>query len=111
MFLLLSALREYAGSGQAEWRQYHKHSLRPPWTAPSTGAYATAYQDVLWALYDSNPEYFAGVLGSDYITDAERDNAVYWLRAPLAWADGREEPLSDNAVRQRLGLPTDAEDL
>ena len=37
------------------------------------GAYATAYQDVLWALYDSNPEYFAGVLGSDYITDAERN--------------------------------------
>lgn len=108
MFSLLSALREYAGSGQAEWRQYH-NILSVPVDSAIDGAYATAYQDVLWALYDSNPEYFAGVLGSDYITDAERDNAVYWLRAPLAWADGREEPLSDNAVRQRLGLPTDAE--
>ena len=107
MFSLLSALREYAGSGQAEWRQYH-NILSVPVDSAIDGAYATAYQDVLWALYDSNPEYFAGVLGSDYITDAERDNAVYWLRAPLAWADGREEPLSDNAVRQRLGLPTDA---
>ena len=108
MFSLLSALREYAGSGQAEWRQYH-NILSVPVDSAIDGAYATAYQDVLWALYDSNPEYFAGVLGSDYITDAERNNAVYWLRAPLAWADGREEPLSDNAVRQRLGLPTDAE--
>ena len=108
MFSLLSALREYAGSGQAEWRQYH-NILSVPVDSAIDGAYATAYQDVLWALYDSNPEYFAGVLGSDYITDAERDNAVYWLWAPLAWADGREEPLSDNAVRQRLGLPTDAE--
>ena len=108
MFSLLSALQEYAGSGQAEWRQYH-NILSVPVDSAIDGAYATAYQDVLWALYDSNPEYFAGVLGSNYITDAERDNAVYWLRAPLAWADGREEPLSDNAVRQRLGLPTDAE--
>ena len=107
MFSLLSALREYAGSGQADWGQYH-NILSVPVDSAIDGAYATAYQDVLWALYDSNPEYFAGVLGSDYITDAERDNAVYWLRAPLAWADGREEPLSDNAVRQRLGLPTDA---
>ena len=108
MFSLLSALREYAGSGQADWGQYH-NILSVPVDSAIDGAYATAYQDVLWALYDSNPEYFAGVLGSDYITDAERNNAVYWLRAPLAWADGREEPLSDNAVRQRLGLPTDAE--
>ena len=108
MFSLLSALQEYAGSGQADWGQYH-NILSVPVDSAIDGAYATAYQDVLWALYDSNPEYFAGVLGSDYITDAERDNAVYWLRAPLAWADGREEPLSDNAVRQRLGLPTDAE--
>ena len=108
MFSLLSALREYAGSSQADWGQYH-NILSVPVDSAIDGAYATAYQDVLWALYDSNPEYFAGVLGSDYITDAERDNAVYWLRAPLAWADGREEPLSDNAVRQRLGLPTDAE--
>ena len=107
MFSLLSALREYAGSGQADWGQYH-NILSVPVDSAIDGAYATAYQDVLWALYDSNPEYFAGVLGSDYITDAERNNAVYWLRAPLAWADGREEPLSDNAVRQRLGLPTDA---
>ena len=107
-FSLLSALREYTGSGQADWGQYH-NILSVPVDSAIDGAYATAYQDVLWALYDSNPEYFAGVLGSDYITDAERDNAVYWLRAPLAWADGREEPLSDNAVRQRLGLPTDAE--
>ena len=107
-FSLLSALREYTGSGQADWGQYH-NILSVPVDSAIDGAYATAYQDVLWALYDSNPEYFAGVLGSDYITDAERNNAVYWLRAPLAWADGREEPLSDNAVRQRLGLPTDAE--
>ena len=106
-FSLLSALREYTGSGQADWGQYH-NILSVPVDSAIDGAYATAYQDVLWALYDSNPEYFAGVLGSDYITDAERNNAVYWLRAPLAWADGREEPLSDNAVRQRLGLPTDA---
>ena len=107
-FSLLSALREYTGSGQADWGQYH-NILSVPVDSAIDGAYATTYQDVLWALYDSNPEYFAGVLGSDYITDAERNNAVYWLRAPLAWADGREEPLSDNAVRQRLGLPTDAE--
>lgn len=106
-FSLLSALREYTGSGQADWGQYH-NILSVPVDSAIDGAYATTYQDVLWALYDSNPEYFAGVLGSDYITDAERNNAVYWLRAPLAWADGREEPLSDNAVRQRLGLPTDA---
>ena len=109
LFSLLEALWSYAGSGQADWGQYH-NILSAPVDSAIDGAYATAYQDVLWALYDSNPEYFAGVLGSDYITDAERDNAVYWLRAPMAWAEGREEPLSDSAVRQRLGLLPAAEE-
>lgn len=79
------------------------------------GAYATAYQDILWALYRSAPDTFASVVGSSYISETERDNAVYWLRAPLAKEQGQSESsLSDEEVRVILGLSdgsTDEEDL
>ena len=100
---LLSALWSYADSGEADWGQIH-NILSVPVDEAIDGAYATAYQDTLWALYRSSPDTFASVAGSVYITDAERDNAVYWLRMPLAESQGRGEALSDEEVRAILGL-------
>ena len=100
---LLSALWSYADSGQATWNQVHD-ILSVPVDEAIDGAYATAYQDTLWALYRSSPDTFASVAGSVYITGAERDNAVYWLRMPLAESQGRGEALSDGEVRAILGL-------
>ena len=114
LFDLLSALSSYAASGKATWGQYHD-ILSAPLDEAIDGAYATAYQDILWALYRSAPDTFASVVGSSYISETERDNAVYWLRAPLAEEQGQSESsLSDEEVRVILGLSdgsTDEEDL
>ena len=48
------------------------------------GAYAAAYQDILVGLYQADWTTFASVVQSPYISEAERDNVVYWLRSPLA---------------------------
>ena len=103
LFDLLSALWSYADSGQATWDQYHD-ILSVPLDGAIDGAYATAYQDILWALYRSSPDTFASVVGSSYISQTERDNAVRWLRMPLAESQGRGEALSNEEVREILGL-------
>lgn len=103
LFDLLSALWSYADSDQATWDQYHD-ILSVPLDEAIDGAYATAYQDILWALYRSSPDTFASVVGSIYISETERDNAVYWLRMPLAESQGRGEALSDEETRAILGL-------
>lgn len=108
LLALLDALGAYASSGRADWGQYHD-ILSAPVDSAIDGAYAEAYQEMVWSLYRASSADFSSVLLSDFITDEERDNAVYWLRAPMARADGLEEPLSDEAVRVRLGLIEAAE--
>lgn len=108
LLALLEALGAYASSGQADWGQYHD-ILSAPVDSAIDGAYAEAYQEMVWSLYHASSADFSSVLLSDFITDEERDNAVYWLRAPMARADGLEEPLSDESVRVRLGLIEAAE--
>ena len=108
LLALLEALGAYASSGRADWGQYHD-ILSAPVDSAIDGAYAEAYQELVWSLYRASSADFSSVLLSDFITDEERDNAVYWLRAPMARADGLEEPLSDEAVRVRLGLIEAAE--
>lgn len=109
LLALLETLGAYASSGQADWGQYHD-ILSAPVDSAIDGAYAEAYQELVWSLYRASSADFSSVLLSDFITDEERDNAVYWLRVPMAWADGLEEPLSDEAVRVRLGLIEAAEE-
>ena len=109
LLALLDALGAYASSGRADWGQYHD-ILSAPVDSAIDGAYAEAYQEMVWSLYRASSADFSSVLLSDFITDEERDNAVYWLRVPMAWADGLEEPLSDETVRVRLGLIEAAEE-
>ena len=100
---LLFALGDYALGGQADWGQVHD-ILSVPVDAAIDGAYATAYQDILVGLSQADLVTFTSVIKSSYISDAERDNVVYWLRYPLAEQLGRSEALSDEEVRVILGL-------
>ena len=100
---LLSALWTYAGSGEATWDQVH-NIFSVPVDEAIDGTYATAYQDLLWALYRADASTFTSVLASEYLTDGERDSAVSWLRMPLAEERGRGEALSEAEARAALGL-------
>ena len=100
---LLFALGDYALGGQATWDEYHD-ILSAPVDEAIDDAYATAYQDLLWALYRADAGTFTSVLGSEYLTDGERDSAVSWLRMPLAEERGRGEALSEAEARAALGL-------
>ena len=100
---LLFALSDYALGGRADWDQVHD-ILSVPVDEAIDGAYAAAYQDILVGLYQADWTTFASVVQSPYISEAERDNVVYWLRSPLAEELGRSEPLSDEEVRVILGL-------
>jgi len=107
MQFLLTALWSFADAGKASWEQVHD-MLSVPSDSAIDGAYATAYQDTFWALYQRNPQQFSSVLGSVYISEAERANALYWLRYPLSEAAGRgvDDLLTDSELRQKLGLPS-----
>ena len=100
---LLFALSDYTLDGKADWGQVHD-ILSAPVDEAIDGAYATAYQDILVGLYQTGLTTFTSVIKSSYISDAERDNVVYWLRSPMAEELGRSEPLSDEEVRVILGL-------
>lgn len=100
---LLFALSDYDLGGRADWDQVHD-ILSVPVDEAIDGAYAAAYQDILVGLYQADWTTFASVVQSPYISEAERDNVVYWLRSPLAEELGRSEPLSDEEVRVILGL-------
>ncbi len=100
---LLFVLSDYALGGKADWDQVHD-ILSVPVDEAIDGAYAAAYQDILVGLYQADWTTFASVVQSPYISEAERDNVVYWLRSPLAEELGRSEPLSDEEVRVILGL-------
>ena len=100
---LLFALSDYTLGGKADWGQVHD-ILSAPVDEAIDGAYATAYQDILVGLYQTDLTTFISVIKSSYISDAERDNVVYWLRSPMAEELGRSEPLSDEEVRVVLGL-------
>lgn len=100
---LLFALSDYALGGRADWDQVHD-ILSVPVDEAIDGAYAAAYQDILVGLYQADWTTFASVVQSPYISEAERDNVVYWLRSPLAEELGRSEALSDEEVRELLGL-------
>lgn len=100
---LLESLWTYVGTGQADWPQYHDILSAPPDEALE-GACAETYQAVLWTMYHQAPEQFASVLDSVYISPAERANALDWLRYPMAYEEGRAQPLTDQELCQRLGL-------
>ena len=77
--------------------------------ADTDGAYATAIQEgILWPLYEKNPQRFASVMASEYLTDEERADAAEWLRYPLSEQAGRagavEDYLTDREVYAALGL-------
>ncbi len=109
MLFLLTSLWSFADAGKASWEQVHD-ILSVPTDSAIDGAYATAYQDIFWALYQRNPQQFSSVLGSIYISDAERDNVFHWLRYPLSEAAGRDvdDLLTDLEMYKQLGLPTAA---
>ena len=111
MFSLLSALREYAGSGQADWGQYHTTFSPSPWTAPSTGPTPPPTRTSCGPCTTATPNTSPGCWAATISPTPSGTTRCTGCGAPLAWADGREEPLSDNAVRQRLGAAHGCRDL
>jgi len=101
---LLVDLWQLAGSAELSWEQYHD-LLSAPADSGIDGAYATMYQDLLWRLYERNSGQYASVVSSEYLSDAERANALRWLRWPLAEQQGRSGLLSTAEVWLALGLP------
>lgn len=109
MEFLLAALWSFSDSGKATWEQTHD-ILSVPADRAIDGAYATGYQDIFWALYQRDPQQFASVLGSVYISDTERANVLSWLRYPLSEAVGRYDGdlLTDQELYELLQLSTAA---
>lgn len=79
---LLGTLRDTADSGSLSWAQYHDLLSVLPDKAID-GAFATMYQDTLQALHDHNPQQFASVLLSQFISPSEQENALKWLDMDL----------------------------
>ncbi len=106
---LLSALMSYVELADPDWDQYHDILSNRSRYQPIDGAYATAIQEgILWPLYEKNPQRFASVLGSAYLTDDERADVLEWIRYPLSLDQGRvnfpEEALTDEEMYAVLGL-------
>ena len=101
----LSALWSFAASGALEWGQYHD-LMSSRTDSAIDGAYATAYQDMIWELYHQNPSQFASVLKSPYLTGAERDHILFWFRGAVASHQDWPEALtfSDEVLYQLLGI-------
>lgn len=100
-------LWSYVQEGDLDWGQYHDIlSNRTPREAGVAGTYANGYPNVVWTLYERNPQWFASVLGSVYLTEEERADALSWIREPLSEAAGRsgDAPLTDGEIYQLLGL-------
>jgi len=114
MFRLLEALDAFIRDSDVSWGQVHDILSNRSQNDPSIdGAYATAIQEgILWQLYEKNPQRFASVLGSVYLTDEERADVLEWLRYPLSETQGRagspEEFLTDAEICQLLGITPSA---
>lgn len=100
-------LWSYVQEGELDWGQYHDIlSNRTPREANVAGTYANGYPGVVWTLYQRNPQWFASVLGSVYLTEDERAGVLSWIREPLSEEAGRsgDELLTDEEICQFLGL-------
>lgn len=108
MSQLLEALYVFIRDNDVSWGQVHDILSNRSWDDPSTdGAYATGIQEgILWELYEKDPQRFASVLGSVYLTEEERSDVVSWLRFPLSEAQGRalDAPLTDAEIYQLMGI-------
>ena len=110
---LLEALGVYVEAEDLDWGQYHDVLSNRSRYQPIDGAYATAIEEgIIWPLYEKNPQRFASVLGSVYLTDEERSDVLDWLRYPLSYDQGRgnfpEEALTDEEIYAVLGLASPA---
>ncbi len=79
---LLSAVSQFAGTGEADWGQYHDIMSNRTDRAIE-GTSKEAYQEMIWSLYRNNPRTFVSVLDSIYLTESERANMLYWSRIAL----------------------------
>ncbi len=110
MLRLLDALCRFVQDSDVSWGQVHDILSNRSRSDPAIdGAYATAIQEgILWPLYEKNPQRFASVMGSEYLTDEERADVIDWLRYPLSEQAGRagavEDYLTDREVCAALGL-------
>ena len=64
---------------------------------------------MVWTLYERNPQWFASVLGSVYLTEDERADVLSWIRRPLSEEAGLggDELLTDAEIYRHLGLTPD----
>lgn len=110
MLRLLDGLCRFVRDSDVSWGQVHDILSNRSRSDPAIdGAYAAAIQEgVLWPLYEKNPQRFASVMASEYLTDEERADVIDWLRYPLSEqagrADGVEDYLTDREVYAALGL-------
>ena len=110
MLRLLDALCRFVQDSDVSWGQIHDILSNRSRSDPAIdGAYATAIQEgILWPLYEKNPQRFASVMASEYLTDEERADVIDWLRYPLSEQAGRadsvEDYLTDREVCAALGL-------
>lgn len=110
MSRLLEALCRFVQDADVSWGQVHDILSNRSRSDPAIdGAYATAIQEgILWPLYEKNPQRFASVMGSVYLTEEERADAADWLRYPLSEGAGRADDvadyLTDEEVYAALGL-------
>ena len=107
---LLMELWDYAREAELDWGQYHDIlSSRTPRGPGAAGTYANGYPGVVWTLYERNPQWFASVLGSVYLTEDERADVLSWIRRPLSEEAGLggDELLTDAEIYRHLGLTPD----
>lgn len=101
---LLVGLWQLAENAALSWAQYHD-LLSAPSDSSIDGAYATMYQELIWSLYQKNPQQFASVLASGYLSGSEQANALNWLRVPMSEQTGSSALVSNTELWHILGLP------
>ena len=109
MLDLLEGLAAYIEANGLDWGQYHDIMSNRSRYQPIDGAYATMVEEgVLWPLYQKDPQRFASVLQSVFLTDAERSDVLEWTRYQFSLAQGRtnlpEDMLTDGEIYQILGI-------
>ena len=106
---LLGSLSSYIEDNDLDWGQYHDILSNRSRYQPIDGAYAAMVQEgILWPLYQKNPQRFASVIQSVFLTDDERADVLEWVRYPFSLAQGRanfpEDALTDGEIYQILGI-------
>lgn len=109
MMDLMESLSAYIEDNDLDWGQYHDIMSNQSRSQPIDGAYATMIQEgILWRLYQKNPQRFASVIQSVFLTDAERASVLEWTRYPFSMDQGRtnfpEDALTDGEIYQILGI-------